>query len=348
MTAFTDAGRSPGLQIWRIENFEPVPVPQKEHGKFHEGDSYIVLWTYAKNSSGGLGWDIHFWLGKNTTKDESGAAARLTVDLDDSLGGGPVQHREVQGYESSQFLEYFKSGVRYLPGGVASGFHHVGINAPGEKKLYHVKGKRHVRVHLVEPSVTSMNKGDCFILDNGQDLFVYFGPLSKDVERLKASTVANHIRDQDHGGRAKVTIIDPSSTSDDTEEFFTQLGSGSESELPDNSSTDDVEFEKEIEKSAVLYKVSDGDGKLTVQKIGEKPLSRSMLKSEDCFILDTGASGIYVWVGRSSTSQEKVEAFKKGEDFLHMHNYPHWTKMKRIVQAAEPTSFSEYFNDWDN
>lgn len=52
-----------------------------------------------------------------------------------------------------------------------------------------------------------MNKGDCFILDAGAEIFVYIGQKSKRTERLKAISAANQIRDQDHAGRAQVHII---------------------------------------------------------------------------------------------------------------------------------------------
>lgn len=52
-----------------------------------------------------------------------------------------------------------------------------------------------------------MNQGDCFILDQGKEIFIYVGPQAKGTERLKAINVANQIRDQDHSGRAKVNIV---------------------------------------------------------------------------------------------------------------------------------------------
>lgn len=154
-----------------------------------------------------LSWDVHFWLGLETTQDEAGAAAILTVQLDDQLNGAPVQHREVQDHESQLFLNYFKSGIRYEAGGVASGFKATQVNAAGDKRLFQVKGKKNIRVRQVDLTVGSMNKGDCFILDAGRDIYVYVGKKSKRLEKMKAISAANQIRDQDHNGRSAVHIV---------------------------------------------------------------------------------------------------------------------------------------------
>lgn len=344
---FANAGKKEGLEIWRVEKFEPVPYPEKDYGKFYSGDSYIVLKTVADNKKKGtFTWDIHYWLGNKTSQDELGAAAILAVELDDGLGGGPVQHREVEGYESQQFLSYFKSGVRYLPGGVDSGFNHVNVNDPGEKKLYQVKGKKNVRVRQVELNVKAMNKGDCFILDSGSEIYVYVGPNSKGTEKVKAISAANMIRDQDHAGRAHVTVVDSSSTEVEFQKFFSELGSGSQSQVPDETKGgDDQEFETKQAATVTLYKVSDAGGKLVSEKISQKPLNQNMLVTDDCFILDTG-SGIYVWIGKKGTTQEKVEALKKAQLFLKENNYPSWTKVTRVVENAEPATFRENFSSW--
>ena len=44
--ALVDDGTGKVL-VWRIENFEKVPVDDSMHGQFFDGDSYIVLYSYT-------------------------------------------------------------------------------------------------------------------------------------------------------------------------------------------------------------------------------------------------------------------------------------------------------------
>ncbi|XP_069696417.1 actin depolymerising venom protein gelsolin 1-like isoform X2 [Periplaneta americana] len=120
-SAFVGAGNQAGVRIWRIERFNPVAVAAEKYGHFHVGDAYLVLNTKNNKRS----WDIHTWHGNETSNDESATAAFKMVELDNYLGGGPVQHREDIGEESDLFLSYFPNGLTYLPGGVPSGLRHV-------------------------------------------------------------------------------------------------------------------------------------------------------------------------------------------------------------------------------
>ena len=104
---FPGAGEKPGVQIWRIEQLEPVALPTDEYGKFRTGDSYICLKTTGKKS--GYEWELFFWLGEEATADVQKVAAYKTMELDDKLGGATTQHREVQHHESEKFMSCFPS-----------------------------------------------------------------------------------------------------------------------------------------------------------------------------------------------------------------------------------------------
>ena len=59
---FERAGQRAGLQVWRVESPDLVPVPESLYGGFYSGDAYLVLHT-TKNRGGGLQYDLHFWQG---------------------------------------------------------------------------------------------------------------------------------------------------------------------------------------------------------------------------------------------------------------------------------------------
>jgi len=61
------------------------------------------------------------------------------------------------------------SFISIKDGGVASGFNHVEINDFSSiKRLMWVRGRRQVRADVVPMKWESINKSDCFIVDNGE------------------------------------------------------------------------------------------------------------------------------------------------------------------------------------
>ncbi|KAM9284158.1 villin-1 isoform 2-T2 [Cariama cristata] len=334
---------TPGLQIWRIENMEMVPVPTKSYGNFYEGDCYILLSTRKTGSS--FSYDIHYWLGKDSSQDEQGAAAIYTTQMDDHLGTVAVQHREVQGHESETFRAYFKQGLIYKKGGVASGMKDVETNTYNVQRLLHVKGKKNVVAQEVEMSWKSFNRGDVFLLDLGQLIVQWNGPESNRNERLKAMTLAKDIRDRERGGRAKVGVVDGEDEGASPE--LMQVLKHVLGEKGDiKAATPDDKVDQKLKSSLKLYHVSNARGNLVIQEVAIRPLTQDMLLHEDCYILDQGGLKIFVWKGKNANKEEKQQAMNRALGFIKAKNYPTSTSVETENDGSESTIFRQLFQKW--
>ncbi|XP_014681029.1 PREDICTED: villin-1-like isoform X2 [Priapulus caudatus] len=332
------------FHIWRIEQMRVVSVPREQFGNFYSGDSYIIL--SVKEDRGSLESHIHFWLGQHTSQDEAGAAAIKSVELDDALGGSPVQHREVQGNESKRYLSYFKKGIRYLEGGVASGFNHVdNVMKP---RLFQVKGQRNIRVLEVPISWSSFNEGDSFILDVGKAIFVWNGKSANRIEKIRAADVAARLK-AEHGGAHMVFVEDGHEKdfmSSEERVIFNQfLDLAQKSVKP---ASDDREFDRRTVAELKLYRCSDEDGTLKVTEVKDGPLYKADLDSHDSFIIDNGAAGIWVWVGKEATKKERSEAMRNAQGFIKKKGYPNMTTVTRVIDGGEPVEFRALFNSWSD
>eukprot|EP00071_Canis_lupus_P047185 XP_022280742.1 gelsolin [Canis lupus familiaris] len=338
---FLKAGKEPGLQVWRVEKFDLVPVPPNLYGDFFTGDAYVILKT-VQLRNGNLQYDLHYWLGKECSQDESGAAAIFTVQLDDYLNGRAVQHREVQGFESATFLGYFKSGLKYKKGGVASGFKHVVPNEVVVQRLFQVKGRRVVRATEVPVSWDSFNNGDCFILDLGNNIYQWCGSNSNRYEKLKATQVSKGIRDNERSGRAQVHVSEEGA---EPEAMLQVLGP--KPALPAGAE-DTAKEDAANRKLAKLYKVSNGAGTMSVSLVAdENPFAQGALRSEDCFILDHGRDGkIFVWKGRQANTEERRAALSTASDFITRMDYPKHTQVSVLPEGGETPLFKQFFKNW--
>ncbi|KAM4091915.1 hypothetical protein ACJW30_09G172500 [Castanea mollissima] len=334
--AFQGAGQRVGTEIWRIENFQPVPLPKSEYGKFYMGDCYIVLQT-AQGKGGAYVLDIHFWIGKDSSQDESGTAALKTVELDAVLGGRAVQHREIQGHESDKFLSYFKPCIIPLEGGVASGF-----KTPEEEvfetRLYVCRGKRVVRMKQVPFARSSLNHDDVFILDTQNKIYQFNGANSNIQERAKALEVIQFLKEKYHVGTCDVAIVDDGKldTESDSGEFWVLFG-GFAPIGKKVTSEDDIIPEA---TPAKLYSIIDGQ-----VKIVESELSKSLLENNKCYLLDCGAE-VFVWIGRVTQVEERKAAVQVAEEFLTSQNRPKSTRITRLIQGYETRSFKSNFDSW--
>jgi len=334
---FVGAGIKVGLEIWRVENrrtkadtpdFGVKRWPKEEYGSFYSGDSYLILNTYKVKVDGKetdkLAWDVHFWLGKDSSQDEIGVAAYKAVELDDLLDDGPVQHRETQGNESALFQSYFK-GIHYMEGGIASGFRHV---KPDEYKprLFQVRRTRKtVRATEVAVTAKSLNNGDVFILDAGLQVFMFMGEHANAFEKMKGGALASNIVSS-RQGKAKFFP----ETNDD---FWKILGGTAKDVQPASEDAEEDERDRPLDADKVkLFRLSDSTGKIVFSKEAEGRITEDQLDSNDVFIVDCNIQ-IFVWVGKGASASEKSQCMKMAMDYLTSQKRPSTTPITRIVQG---------------
>ena len=330
------AGTQPGIEIWRVENkrdandnpdFGIAPWPKKKYGQFHRGDSYIVLLT-TKDESGSerFLYDIFFWIGSESSQDEYGVAAYKANELDDLLGGTPVQHREIEGQESEDFVKCFPKGITYLKGGIDSGFRKVSdMDVEAIKRLYRIykkPGEQVTRCFEVPLNCSSLNDGDAFLLDAGNKIYTWFGSTVSGFEKNKSASVAHNLRE----GRLKdcEIIVD---VDDDNEEFWSLLG-GKGMIQPPEDEPKDTNKEKAESK---MYTLSDSTGIVRVKQV---PLSKDSLVSNDVCIVDIGKI-VYVWVGKGSSKNEQQQAMLVVNRYLKSLGRNKTTSVARVREGQE-------------
>ncbi|KAL0660040.1 hypothetical protein Bca4012_080625 [Brassica carinata] len=335
--AFQGAGQKAGIEVWRIENFSPAPIPKSSIGKFFTGDSYIVLKTTALKT-GALRHDIHYWLGKDTSQDEAGTAAVKTVELDAALGGRAVQYREVQGHETEKFLSYFKPCIIPQEGGVASGFKHVEAEEH-ITRLFVCRGKHVVHVKEVAFARSSLTHDDIYILDTKSKIFQFNGSNSSIQERAKALEVVQYIKDTYHDGTCEVATVEDGRLMADADsgEFWGFFGGFAP--LPRKTANEeDKTYTSDIKK---LFCVEKGQA----NPVEGDSLKREMLDTSKCYILDCGLE-VFVWMGRTTSLDDRKVASGAAEEMIRSSERPK-SQMIRIIEGFETVPFRSKFDTWD-
>ncbi|XP_076468665.1 gelsolin-like protein 2 isoform X2 [Babylonia areolata] len=325
--AWQGAGQEPGLKIWRIEQFEVKDWPEEDYGEFYNGDSYIILNTYKDEESEELYHDVHFWIGKNSTQDEYGTAAYKTVELDTLLDDKPVQHREVQGHESSLFKSYFKNGIQTMEGGAETGFRRVPKEEYIPRLMRFAKDSHgHIVVREIPRARSLVTSGDVFILDAGPTLYQFNGSSCSPMEKSKAMEYIGKIKEK--RGEAESIVLDEADTRP-SHDFFKLL----DEEVDDDGNASDDE---DGDCNKLLFRVNTDTR--DYEEVKEGDVTIDDFKSDDVFIYDSGDT-VFVWVGGSASSQEKKNGLPLGHTYLCESGQP-WRSISVLKEGQKCKQFS--------
>ena len=336
-------GESAALKVWRIEQFRVVPWPAEKYGKFHTGDSYVVLNSYEVGDAS-LKHDLHIWIGRESSQDEYGTAAYKMIEADESLGGAAIQHREVQGHESALFSSYFDYDLVYLQGGAATGFRKVEAKQD-DPHLYRVKGtEKGLSLTQVTPLATStLNKGDSFILyGNSGNVWIWHGESANPDEKNRANTMGEKMCTA-----GTVTVLEQGAGDVDAADFWEYLPG----DVGDIAEADDED--EAVESFApLLFRLSPDQDPTQVAKgepvkirFGrpEPKLSRGLLDQTDVFLVDAGWE-IFVWVGKDADRSEKVSAMALADAYCKTDPRTADLPLTMVKSGWEGADFSQYFD----
>lgn len=338
-----DDGTIPGLTVWEIENFLPNKINEVAHGKFYEGDCYIILKTSMIDTQ--LDWEIYFWIGNNATLDKKACSAIHAVNLRNFLGARCRTIREEQGDESDEFLALFDKDIVYIEGGrTSTGFYTI-EDSGYVTRLYCVLTDENVI--FLEPcdlSYEALNPANVYILDFGLKLFLWHGKRSRNTLKSKARLMAEKINKNDRKNKAEI-ITEPEDG--ESEDFLQVLGIQDKKDKPKTKpALFDYTQWKPVKPR--LYQVQLGMGYLEMPQVdvpGGK-LVHTLLNSKNVYILDCN-SDLFVWFGKKSTRLVRAAAIKLSQELFNMITRPDFALITRVQEGTESQVFKCKFTGWD-
>ncbi|XP_076601485.1 scinderin like b isoform X1 [Chaetodon auriga] len=314
------------VQIWRVENGEKVAVDPSSYGHFYGGDCYLILYSYRLG--GREQHIIYTWQGLKCTQDELAGSAFLTVKLDDSMGGSPVQVRVTQGQEPPHLMSLFQGKPMIIHSGGTS--RKGGQSQAAATRLFHIRqsSSRATRAVEVEATASNLNTNDVFVLKSSSAMFVWRGVGASDEEMEAAKHVTGFL-----GGSATQV-----SEGKEPADFWSALGGKKE-----------YQSSKSLQNMIIpprLFGCSNKTGRLTVEEV-PGDFTQSDLATDDVMLLDTGDQ-IFLWVGNEANAEEKTGAPKIAKDYVDSDpSGRRGLPITTIKQGAEPPTFTGWFQAWD-
>eukprot|EP01080_Neovahlkampfia_damariscottae_P006648 gene6648-10813_t len=303
-------GNSSEIMIWKIEEFEKVKYPKEMYGRFFSGDCYIILYKYMKKNK--YYYVVYFWQGSNSSKNDKGSSALLSVNLAENLQEENVQIRILQHQETSHFLSMFDTFII-----------HFGKHSDYEQNSMEVLEIRKsntgaIRAIGIDKNYVYIHSNSVFIFKTNNEVVIRIGNHCTEEEIEYTKKVVGAISD-------KKLIIN-----DESNDISSLLKKSFNVETVVSGSRNPMK----------LYHFFAQSGVVEYSEIYD--FSQSNLNEEDVYVLHNGDI-VYCWFGEKSSFYSRKFTLELAEKYTKKVE----AKNLFVVKSkGEPIDFSILFQAW--
>jgi advillin len=317
-------------RIWRIVDFKKEAVPESEHGHFFASDSYIILYSYlVRNKEMHM---IYYWQGLESTTNEKGASALLTIELGEEVAKGNTKEiRVAMNQEPRHFLLLFKEN--YI---IHSG---KAVDQPKTPALYHVTSSSASApytkcIQLGSTYPTAFVSTGAFVVVSSDKSIIWVGKAAAEHEIAYSKSVEPAISRRYRSSPSTPTIVNEGKEKKD---FWAALGSSATNPFPC------VPIDRA--HPVRLYQSSESTGQHRVWEV-PAPFSQDDLTRHDVFILDTWYR-VFIWQQQASASDRK-KAMEVAVNYATsvQDGRPKDCPVLLVTAKEEPLMFINHFHAW--
>jgi len=336
--------------VWRVEGFEKTPYPNSLYGQFFSGDSFVIMTSYKTSNKDN--YLVYFWQGRDSSINEKGASALLTIDVSSEFESAP-QLRITQQHETKHFLALFKNQLVIHNGKYANYVNRLkqnpirmfDVRLSSEYRDLRNAKLRAIETYEVNKDQLNQNHVSVIISSDQKNAFIWKGKFSHPTEHSAATDLIKKIVD-------RAPSIKTVNQGEETDEFYKLMNINAIDRIALKRQNKAIMDEQGVRQLKRLYIFNGATGAVVVDRVYN--MAQEDLDNSNVMMLDVD-NEIFLWIGTTSMHFVQKMAMEVAAKYAQcksgLKDEPDRPKdiekrMFIVRPCEEPAQFTTHFQSW--